>query len=264
MDYQETYQKLRKCGVPLEIILNTIFVLDEINQAYFISFKKCSRKYDDNIFDIVDYITYICHDIKVLKLGETAIILYHNKNNKIFDKVNLNNINNYLNHPKVYDNINYGIKYSLVMENGIKYSLVMEKIKIYKTASYNLNEDIEEFTLKINLLKNKIEILLSKLQIINRIELRIENWYSKNYLVDKLKTGLNLDQKKYLIKILESSQFNKLSLYLSKNQEIIDKHKLELSVLITYIKTHKISEKTKEILIWESLLIETIFNSSER
>ena len=254
MDYQETYQKLRKCGVPLEIILNTIFVLDEINQAYFISFKKCSRKYEDNIFDIVDSITYICHNIKVLKLGETAIILYHNKNNKIFDKVNLNNINNYLNHPKVYDNIKY----------GIKYSLIMDKIKIYKTASYNLKEDIEEFTSKINLLKNKIEILLSKLQIINRIELRIENWYSKNYLVEKLKTGLNLDQKKYLIKILESSQFNKLSLYLSKNQEIIDKHKLELSVLITYIKTHKISEKTKEILIWESLLIETIFNSSER
>jgi hypothetical protein len=253
MNYKETYQKLRKSAVPLEITLNTIFVLDEINQAYFISFKKCSRKYEENIFDIVDSITFICHDIKVLKLGETAIILYHSKNSKIFDKVKLSNVNNYLNHPKVYDNIRY----------GIKYSLVLDKIKIYKTASFNLKEDLEEFELKINLLKKKIEVLLSKLKIIKRIELQIEKWYSKNYLVEKLKTGLNLDQKKYLIKVLESAKFNKLSLHLSKNIDLINTHKLELSVLISYIKTHKIIEKRNENLNWELLLIESIFNSNE-
>lgn len=248
MDYKNIYSSLLKSEVPLEIILNTIFILEHINQAYFISFKKYCRKHKNNIYDIVESITFICHDIKVLKIGDTAIILYHKDNNKIFDKVRLNNINNYLNHPKVYNNINY----------GIKYSLILNKVKIYKTASYNLKDDIEDFTANIKILKEKMGKILIQLEIVQSIELKLEEWYSKNFLINKLKTGLNLNQKQHLIKILNGSKFDKLSLHLSKNYELIDKYNSELVVILMYIKTHKILNKTIEISNWESLLIENL------
>jgi len=253
MNSLEYYQKLKKYNIPIEVILNTIFILNEINSAYFISFKKYSRRHNSNIFDIIGNITFVCDEIKVIKFGEVAIVLYHEKNRELFDKVKLNNINQYLNHPKVYENIQY----------GIKYSLIFNKVKIYKTASFNLKDDLEDFKLKINLLKNKIEELFIKLKINNKIELRIEKWYSKNYLIDKLKTNLNLEQKNYLIKLLVSSKFDKLSTYLYNNIELIDKYKLELSVIISYIKTHKIIIKTSEIVNWELILIDNIFKKDE-
>ncbi len=86
MDYKFIYNNLLKSEVPLEIILNTLFILEHINQAYFISFKKYCRKYKNNIYDIVESITFICHDIKVIKLSDTAIILYHKKNKNIKGK----------------------------------------------------------------------------------------------------------------------------------------------------------------------------------
>lgn len=246
MDNLKIYQNLLKNEIPIDIALNVIFIINDIRQAYFISFKKHLRKYRNNIFEIIENVTDICQDIKILKFGDTAIILYHKKNEKIFDKLKLNNINNYLDHPKVYDNINYGIKYSLQVNN----------IKIYKTASFNLEADITTFKIKINEMKLKIQKIFKLLNINSIINFKIEEWYSKNYLINKLPSGLNQNEQNYLVKLLNCSKFDKLSKYLQSDLDQINKYRLQLSILILYIKTHKIKDKTFELINWESSLIE--------
>jgi hypothetical protein len=252
MDIQEIYQKLLQNKIPFDILINVIFILEDARQAYFISFKKYLRKYRNNIFEIIENITYVCYNIKVLKFGDKAIILYHKKNERIFDKLTLGNINNYLDHPKVYDNINYGIKYSLQVNN----------IKIYKTASYNLDSDNELFILKISELKLKIKEVFDKLKLTFTLNFNKEIWYSKYYLINKLPNNLNLEEQRYLLKLLNSSKFDKLSNYLSFDLTLINRYKLQLSIILSYIKTHKIIDKSLEIIEWENLLIE-LFKKDE-
>lgn len=247
MDIFDIYQRLLRHQIPDDIILNTIFILEGIRQSYFISFKKYIRKYkNNNIFDIVDNITFICNNIRVIKLGEAAIILYHSKNVKIFDKVNLKNINNYLDHPKVYNNIQY----------GLKYSLQINKLKVFKTASYNLQSDFELFNEYITKLKIKMEKVISKLNLFSKLDLVVSQWYSKDYMLNILQERLNIDEQNYLIKLLNSSKFDKLSGYLSSNKELINRNNLQLSIIVSYIKSHKIINKTLEMINWENILIE--------
>ncbi len=58
-----------------------------------------------------------------------------------------------------------------------------------------------------------MEEILIQLDVIPKIELKFEEWYSKNFLLNKLKTGLNSNQKQHLIKILNRSKFDKLLVY---------------------------------------------------
>ena len=252
MNIVECYQKL-KTNIPIEVLLNSLFIIEHIINAYFISFKKYYRKYGNNILSIIDDITYYCTQIKVIKYGEIGILLYHIKNVKTFDTLEFKDINNYLGHPKVYNNIMYGIKYSLTLNNS----------KIYKTASFNLEEDIYEFKIKINETKSKIEKLFQKLKIYESFVFKIETWYSKNYLIEKLKTELDLEQQTYLIRLLNSSKFNKLSSILNINKELINIYRLELLMLVSYIKTHKIVNKDLEIQNWENIILEKIIKKDE-
>jgi hypothetical protein len=248
MNIEQVYIVLKGRNIPSEIILNSILVNENIIDGYFLSFKKYNKKYKQNIYDVIDSITYNLINIRINKYSVKGILFYHNKNILTYDKITFNQIKNYLNHPKVYNNIQYGIKFTLNLENN----------EIFKTVSYNNSEDINDFKIKLNQLKNKIEEITQKLKIYQLIQLRIEDWYSKNYLINQIKEGLNFKQKNYLIKLLKSSKFEELSNILELDNNLINKYKSELLLIISYIKTHNIIQTTSEIQNWEKIIIENI------
>lgn len=254
MNIEQVYLELKGRNIPSEIILNSILVNENIIDGYFLSFKKYNKKYKQNIYDVIDSITYKLINIRITKYSIKGILFYHNKNILTYDKITFNQINNYLNHPKVYNNIEYGIKFTLNLENN----------EIFKTVSYNNPEDINEFKIKLNQLKNKIEEITQKLKIYQSIQLRIEDWYSKNYLINQIKEGLNFKQKNYLIKLLKSSKFEELSNILELDHNLIHKYKSELLLIISYIKTHNVIQTTSEIQNWEKIIIENIIMKDGR
>jgi hypothetical protein len=254
MDISKLYNYFNKERIPIEISLNTIFIIQKLIDSYFISFRKFSRKYKLDIYKIIDIITFECNEIKIIKFGEIGILLYHKINIKKFDDLNFKDINNYLNHPKIYQDIKYGIKYSLLLGN----------CKLYKTVSYDTEEDLKYFSEKIKGLKIEFEKIIKKLNIRQYLEINIETWFSKNYLIDKIYTGLNLKQKEYIIKLLNKSKFTLLSLKIDTNKNLLQLYKSEIAIIISYIKTHCIILRDQEIVNWEKIILEKIIMKDEK
>ena len=251
MEIIDKYDTIKSLNIPIELIVNCSLIIEKIIDGYFISFKKFYRRHNQDLLNVIDNLTYYIIEIKIFKIENIGIFIFHIDNSINYDKVNFKNINNYLSHPKVYDNIEYGIKFSIWLNS----------YKVYKTAGFN--KDITIFREKIEEIKKYIFTTCQKLKF-DEINLKVEeqNWFSKNYLIKNLENNLNQGKIDYLIRLLHTSKFVKLSSIISNNPDLIQKHYPELKIIISFIKTHQIYKENININMWEEHVINNIIKTT--